>query len=174
MRSRSRSLLLPALAALCYAATAATAGPTTEPVGAPKVAEFGATVSAMQTALASHCSQIETRELDIAKLPVAKHSHTQIDCHGLQHAGGERLAEFVFADDALVFVWVLTNAEEEDALLKALNQHYGPPSHDLDAVVAFTDHRLALRRDKAELLYYGEAVAELYSGWFDSMGEGGQ
>ncbi len=172
MKSYSRYATVLALAVLCWGETEAVAESTTVPVGAPKVAEFGATVSAMQTALTPLCTQIETRELDIAKLPVAKHSHTQIDCTGLQHAGGKRLAEFVFADDALVFVWVLTEAEEEGALLKALKQQFGVPTHELDAVVAFTDHRLALRRDKPELLYYAEEVADVYSGWFDSMAGG--
>ncbi|MCB1607923.1 MAG: hypothetical protein KDI71_13205 [Xanthomonadales bacterium] len=163
---------LMAATVFAHAASAAQSPLTAQAVAAPDVASFGASVSAMERALAPLCDRMETRQLEVDKLPVAQRSHTQIDCDGFSHAGGQRLAEFVFADDALVFVWVLTDAAEEGALLAALKQQYGAPTHDLPGVVAFTDHRLALRRDKAELLYYGAAVAEVYRGWFDSMAGG--
>ncbi|MEO0974675.1 MAG: hypothetical protein AAFX85_16420, partial [Pseudomonadota bacterium] len=106
-------------------------------------------------------------ELEPAALPIARESHVQLDCHSFVHAGGRRLAEFVFADDALVFIWVLTSAEEEPALDAALRTAFGAPSHETPGFFAFVEHRVALRRDKPELLYYGEAVAPMFEAWFD-------
>jgi hypothetical protein len=94
-----------------------------------------------------------------------------VDCQGLFHAGSGRLAEFVFADDSLAFVWVLTTAEEEPKILDALLETYGEPTHDTPLFVAFTDAFVALRRDTPELLYYGEAVAPVYRAWFDQSAD---
>ena len=136
-------------------------------VGPPASARFESSLAAMTAEFDARCQTYDVRELDLASLPIAETSHVQVDCHGFSHAGGERLAEFVFADDSLVFMWVLTSAEEEAALLKALLASYGAPTHDTPLFVAFADDFLALRRDIPELLYYSETVAPLYRGWFD-------
>ena len=165
------ALFLTALALFASPACAtnpATSGPD---VTLPAVIEFGAGVAAMQASLAPFCSSLERREMDVAELPVARLSHTQLDCAGFAHAGGERLAEFVFADDTLVFVWILTTAAEEGALTAALTGEFGVPTHALDGVFAWTDDHVALRRDTPELLYYSEAVAPQYRGWFDQMAQ---
>ncbi len=162
MRNTLLSILL--LAPLVAGATS----PTAPPAGI----EFGATVAAVEAQLAERCERLDRRELDPAKLPIARSSHVQLDCHGFEHAGGRRLAEFVFADDALAFVWVLTDADEEGALHDELTAAFGTPSHETPAFFAYVEHRVALRRDTPELLYYGEAVAPLYEAWFDGkMGQ---
>ena len=141
-------------------------------VAPPAIAEFGQSLTAMTPKFDSACERYEIRELDPASLPIAQNSHVQVDCDGFRHAGSTRLAEFVFADDSLAFIWVLTGAEEEEALLQQLKARYGQPTHDTALFVAFADDNLALRRDIPELLYYAEAVAPLYRGWFDQSASG--
>ncbi len=136
-------------------------------IAPPDIANFGQSFAAMTPHFDRACDRYDVRELDPASLPIAQNSHVQVDCEGFRHAGGTRLAEFVFADDSLAFIWVLTTAEEEAALLKQLKAKYGQPTHDTASFVAFADDNLALRRDIPELLYYSEAVAPLYRGWFD-------
>ncbi len=136
-------------------------------IAPPDSAQFGSSLAAMTNEFATKCERYDVRELDPAQLPIAETSHVQVDCHGFSHAGGKRLAEFVFADDALAFIWVLTTAEEEETLLKQLKATYGQPTHDTPLFVAFADDNLALRRDIPELLYYAAAVAPLYRSWFD-------
>jgi len=143
-------------------------------VARPDAARFGESLDAMAPTFADACDNHEVRGLELAALPIATTSHIQVDCRGFYHAGAERLAEFVFADDSLVFVWVLTSAEEEPALLERLIASYGTPTHDTALFAAFADNNLALRRDIPELLYYSEAVAPLYRGWFDQSAAGGQ
>lgn len=138
-------------------------------VNRPVEFEFGRSVEHMRATLQPVCDTLEIRQLDPADMPIAQNSHTQIDCQGFDHAGKPRLAEFVFADDALAFVWVLTGADEADALRAGLEVEYGVPTHDTAMFTAFADDYVALRHDTPEFLYYGEHIAAMYRGWFDQM-----
>ena len=154
-------ILLPAISPTAIAADLS--------VETPAVFEFGSTVEHMNDRLQSACETIDIRTLDVADMPIAQNCHTQIDCHGFDHAGQLRLAEFVFADDALAFVWVLTGTEEAPVLRQGLEAEFGAPTHDLPMVTAFADHYVALRHDTPEFLYYGAHIAPMYRGWFDQM-----
>lgn len=160
-----------ALTALASTALALAASPAsaTSPLDLPAAIEFGASPAALGDSFDQLCESYQVRQLDPAELPIAQDSHTQVDCHGFDHAGRGRLAEFVFADDSLAFIWILTDASEEGTHLAALRAQYGSPSHDTPVFVAFADHNVALRRDVPEFLYYGEAIAPMYRGWFDQM-----
>ena len=70
----------------------------------------------IQPLLDAACTSVTIRELPLEEMPIAQTSHIQADCTGLDHAGAPRDAEFVFADDALAFVWVLTGAGAADAV----------------------------------------------------------
>ncbi|MBR9824478.1 MAG: hypothetical protein GYB36_01600 [Alphaproteobacteria bacterium] len=140
-----------------------------DPLNLDPAIQFEASLSSLTPAFDRLCDTYDVRTLDPAELPIAQSSHVQIDCHGFDHAGASRLAEFVFADDALAFIWVLTEADEEAAHLARMRERYGAPSHDTPLFVAFTDDRTALRRDIPEFLYYGDHIAPVYQGWFDQM-----
>jgi len=143
---------------------------TAEPdITAPEYFQYGSTVTDMQTVLASVCEELVVRELALEELPFAQSSHTQIDCHGMEFAGRNRHAEFVFADDALAFVWVLTESDEEGRLLNAMTSEYGTPSHATTMFTAFTDHNTALRHDTPEFLFYSPLISAMYRNWFDQM-----
>ena len=162
-----RSLLLPVFAAMTACASA-----QADELGLPENIAFGAGLEAMAPVFEQMCDAHDVRTLDPADLPIAETSHVQVDCRGFEHAGSARLAEFVFADDHLVFVWVLTEAIEEVTHLAAMRDRYGDPTHETSAFVAYADDRIALRRDIPEFLYYGEAVAPMYRAWFDQMAAG--
>jgi hypothetical protein len=149
--------------------TALAANAANAQIQTPDAFQFGSGLDAMQPHFDALCASHDVRTLDPAELPIAETSHVQVDCRGFEHAGGPRLAEFVFADDALAFVWVLTEADEDPALRAQLVAAHGDPSHDTAMFVAFTQANSALRRDIPELLYYGEAVAPMYGAWFDQM-----
>ena len=158
-----RSLLLSALSlAACASAQA-------DDLDLPTDVEFGASLATLTPAFDTLCTTHEVRTLDPADLPIAQTSHIQVDCQGFDHAGANRLAEFVFADDQLAFIWILTEASEESMHLAALTARFGSPTHDTPVFVAWADDDLALRRDTPEFLYFGEAVAPMYRAWFDQM-----
>lgn len=112
------------------------------------------------------CERHTVRELDPSQLPLATNSHVQVDCEGFAYFGGDRLAEFVFADDALTHVWVLVEESELDALQSAFETAFGSPSREAPVFAAFFDVRAAVRRDIPEALYYGEAAAPLFEAFF--------
>lgn len=159
-----RSLLLPAIVFMTGCATA-----QADDLELPANIAFGENLDVMTPVLEDLCANHDVRTLDPADLPIAELSHVQVDCHGFDHAGAARLAEFVFADDRLAFIWILTDASEEAEHLDALHTRYGTPTHDTPAFVAFADDRVALRRDTPEFLYYGEEIAPMYRAWFDQM-----
>ncbi|MEM9533802.1 MAG: hypothetical protein AAGA23_22985 [Pseudomonadota bacterium] len=133
----------------------------------PQLVPFGTSPTDARTLLEPHCRELSVRELDAAELPIAEHRHVQIDCQGLDHAGQARFSEWVFADGALVLVWVLVDAAELPELREALVATLGPPSHETEAFVAFMSSHSALRRDKPELLYFSPEVAAFFAAWFD-------
>lgn len=130
---------------------------------------FGQSESELNPVFETLCERHDLVVLDPAELPIAQSRHEQVNCTGFHHAGRLREAEFVFADGALAFVWVLTEAEEEATHLAAMRASYGAPTHDTALFVAFADHNTALRRDVPEFLYYSDAIAPMYRGWFDQM-----
>lgn len=112
------------------------------------------------------CFSHTVRELDPATMPLAETSHVQVDCEGFDYFGDERLAEFVFADGALIHVWVLVEEGELDALQAEFEALHGAPDREAPVFAAFFGARAAVRRDPPEALYYGEAAAPAYEAFF--------
>jgi hypothetical protein len=112
------------------------------------------------------CETHTVREMNPAEMPLATTSHVQVDCHGYDYFGAGRLAEFVFADGALTHVWVLVEESDLDPLQAAFVDAFGAPDVQAPVFAAFFEQRAAVRRDVPEALYYGEAAAPLFEGFF--------
>ena len=112
------------------------------------------------------CETHTVRELDPAEMPLATTSHIQVDCEGFDYFGSARLAEFVFADGALTHVWVLVEEGDLDPLQAAFEDAFGAPDAEAPVFAAFFEQRAAVRRDVPEALYYSEAAAPLFEGFF--------
>lgn len=151
-----------ALSAICVANATAFA----ESVDRPGVIDFTANVMLMETVLGDYCDKQSTRETE--PFFPGRAGQTQIDCDGFDYFGAPRKAEFVFANDQLIMVWILTTKEDEPALEAALREAYGDPSHVSADFTAFAEHRAALRKDKPEALYYSDEIADDYRKWFDT------
>jgi hypothetical protein len=124
----------------------------------PSSIRFGATVSQMQNVLRRFCKTQVTRRIDPPFLDGVKDRQMQIDCEGYVFRGKPRHAEFVFGDDDLKMVWVMTDPQERHALEKAMRSAYGTPSHVNANYVGFVSSRVALRLDRAEVLFYSQAA----------------
>ncbi len=151
-------------ASLALAVTAAPAAFAEGDVAAPAEAMFGASTAELGVVLDPVCETLALREVDV-QIPGAS-SQSQYDCDGFDWYGAPRRAEFVFADDALALIWILVEPEELDALAADFAAVYGAPDHDTAMFAAFNAHNAAVRREPAEALFYGEAVAEPMQGWF--------
>jgi len=98
-------------------------------------------------------SQYTTRErITPPSLPTQPKRQTQINCYGFNYAGAPRKIEAVFADGKLAMVWILTAKAEEQRISNALTAAYGKPVFTSDAVEAFDNWKVILRKDKPEVL----------------------
>ncbi len=136
----------------------------------PKILRYGATAADMQTAVAGSCKTINTRRIDPPFLPGVKDRQTQIDCEGFEFLGKPRRVELVFRDDSLEMAWVMTTAEEQSSIAKAMTDAVGAPTHRNEKYVAFAENRTALRFDRPEVLLYSEKLAPVVLPWFEKPG----
>lgn len=174
MRARLTSVFVAALA-VAIPLTAPLAAPVAaqasdDPAPLPAPVSFEATSADMMAALAGHCTAIELRTIEDVGLPDAT-TQSQIDCTGFDYAGAPRLAEFVFADDALKLVWILVDAEELEDLTAAFTTHYGAPTHATEFFSAYADNHAGVRYDTPETAFYAASIADAMRGQFDMMVE---
>jgi len=126
----------------------------------PPVIRFGAKVAEIQTALAGSCSTSKLREINPPFLNDVKQKQMQIDCEGFPFLGGARHTEFVFRDDSLEMVWIMTTPVEQESIRAAMHEAYGGESIRNANYEAFVRARAALRVKPAEVLFYSEGVAK--------------
>ena len=136
----------------------------------PDTIRFDERLVDAQQRLDDVCESLTLRQIEPVQIPGVA-VQTQLDCQGLEMAGAERLAEFVYGDGQLYMVWVLVDAEELDGLASSMAQVYGAPSHSSDVFSAFTQHRTALRRDVPEILFYAPVASAQFEGWFSQQSQ---
>ena len=126
----------------------------------PPVIRWGATVAQTRRALGDACISVNTRRIDPPFLDNVHDKQMQIDCEGFSFAGAPRHAEFVFGDDRLKMVWIMTTAAEANALSAALSARFGEITHRNANYIAFEKAQVALRLDKSEVLFYAPELAD--------------
>lgn len=135
----------------------------------PGVIRYGAAVADVEKALTGLCKTINTRRINppftILK-DIVRDKQMQIDCEDFSFFGKPRHAEFVFADDSLEMAWILTDKEDEPAILKAMTDINGEPANRNDKFIAFAAGHTALRIDRSEVLFYSEKLAPGVLSWF--------
>jgi len=170
MRARLTSVFAAALAVTIPLTAPVVAQASDDPAPLPTPVSFEATSADMMTALAGLCTAIELRVIEEVEMPDAT-TQSQIDCTGFDYAGAPRLAEFVFADDALKLVWILVDAEELEGLTTAFTTHYGAPTHTTEFFSAYADDHAGVRYDTPEAAFYAASIADAMRGQFDMMVE---
>lgn len=96
-------------------------------------------------------------------LPNKPASQVQINCVGYEYAGFPRRIEAVFGDDVLEVVWILTGKNEEGRVRRALVEEFGEAEIVNDVWEVFGDQRVALRKDKPEILMISEKMIPYYT-----------
>ncbi len=165
MRKALKHIITTGVAAICITASAHADD------FKPEAIDFTTSLAAMREALPAVCSSITERTIEPIQIPGTRRAQTQIDCTGFSFEGKPRLAEFVFRDDELALVWVLTDKDEEQAIEARMTSLFGAPSHKANSATAFTRAHTALRKDIAEVLFYAPSVAPMFEAWFDQMVE---
>jgi len=137
----------------------------------PTVIKFGETKSNIMMSLDSICKITDDRIITPIQLPTAKKSQSQVDCEKFQYFGKKRKAEFIFADDILDMVWILTLPEEEDTLIAGFTALYGKPTHIKEDVTFFLNNGVAVRNDPHEVLFISDRLKEPYRAFLEDKSD---
>lgn len=146
----------------------AASGESTERIEKPQEIVYGASVEETKSRLEKRCDRMNVRTFDPPKVPLAKISHSQIDCFGFDFMGEPRKAEFVFVDGKLQFTWVMVDADDQERIIAAMRKHYKADGLSNKAAIAFPEHRTAWRFEPPEVLFYSEEVAPAFERMFGS------
>lgn len=130
--------------------------------GLPPELVFGASPAATRSRLEGQCATLVERRLPRPTLASAPDVQVQIDCFGLPYAGFPRKVEAVFGDGRLALVWILTGKAEEARVRAGLIEAYGDVVRSTPAYDHFAGGRVALRKDKPEVLFLSEEEARVH------------
>jgi hypothetical protein len=134
----------------------------------PKAFEFGATFEELEERLRAIARASDREIIEEPWLPTAPERQTQLNLYGIVYAGFFRKAEVVFGDDRLELVWILTGKAEEDRVRDRLVAEHGEPVFVSDDFEAFAGWRVALRKDKPEVLLVSERLAPVFERMYGS------
>jgi hypothetical protein len=123
---------------------------------------FGAALDDVEASLQDRCTLHSVEDIDEAWLETAPAVQRQINCYGYEIAGYPRKLEFVFGDDRLEQMWLLFGPADIDRLRRELTARFGAAIHVDDTYEVFDDWRIALRKDKSEILMGSDALAAIW------------
>jgi hypothetical protein len=128
----------------------------------PDILEFGGDLEQLSPRLKRACPRTDTDVEDSPWLPTGPETQLQINCYEYVYAGFPRKIEAVFGDGRLELAWILTGKGEEGRVREALVAAFGEPVFVSDTVEAFDDWRVALRKDKPEVLMVIDELAPVF------------
>ena len=137
----------------------------------PDVLAFGETLETLLPRFRKSCPRSDRQEIAQPWLPSAPTSQVQINLYGLEYAGFPRKVEAVFGDDVLQLAWILTGAGEEARVRRALVAAFGEPVFVSKTWEAFDGFRVALRKDKPEVLMVADELVPAYRGQIEATGD---
>lgn len=132
----------------------------------PEVLSFGGSLEDLLPGLEDACPYLEEQVIDPPWLPTRPETQIQMNCYGIVYAGFPRKIEAVFGDERLQLAWILTGKGEEDRVRQALIAAFGEPIFVSEAVEAFDGWRVALRKDKPEVLMVIDELAPVFERQF--------
>ena len=133
------------------------------PFHIPAIVAFGASLEDVQAIAAAECALAPTREIADVWLRTEPARQTQIDCFGPIVAGYPRKLELVFGDGQLEQVWLLLGTADVPRLRSLMTARYGAPIHVDAQYEVFDNWRIALRKDRPELLIGSERLAAIWA-----------
>jgi len=128
----------------------------------PASLPLGASIDDVAPLLDAACVATMRRDIADVWLATEPEKQVQIDAYGLSYAGLPRKVEAVFGDGRLELVWILTGRGEEDRLRRKLTAAFGDPVYVDDDIEAFDGWKVALRKDKPEVLFLSERLIPHY------------
>lgn len=131
-------------------------------ISTPQVLQFGKTLQNLRPLFEDNCQGVMVKNIEKIWLESKPAKQTQLNCYGIPYAGFIRKAEAVFGDDKLQLVWILTQKPEESRLRALLTERFGQADYIDENWEAFDDWKVALRKDKPEVLILSDQMARIY------------
>jgi hypothetical protein len=128
----------------------------------PPILDFERTLDEQLPLFEKSCPQLDVGRDERIWLPTQPERQAQVNCFGYEYAGFPRKLEAVYGDGRLDVVWILTGQGEEDRVRQALTAAFGVAISVNENWEAFADGRVALRKDKPEVLMLSESAAPHY------------
>ena len=129
--------------------------------GLPSILQFGASFKALKAELEAQCQPMLIKETK-PWLPNKPEKQLQVNCFNLNYLGFPRKLEFVFGDDQLELVWILSAKEEEGRIRELLVDYFGPASNVTPDWETFKRGEVYLRKDKPEVLAVSASLVSHY------------
>ena len=136
---------------------------TSASVSMPSLLRFGENLEALRVKFEANCAVLAERPVNNPLLSSISELQVQLDCFGVGFAGFPRKIEAVFADGRLELAWILTGKAEEERMRDALIVEYGSPTDTDRQWDVFQSGRVALRKDKPEVLFLSERAGNLFT-----------
>lgn len=133
----------------------------------PDMLAFGGKLDDLRASYETSCPLLAIEGDQRVWLPHKPSSQTQVNCFGFEYAGFPRKIEAVFGDGELEVVWILTGESEEDRVRQALIAAFGEPEFVSKKWELFAGKRVALRKDKPEVLMISEKMLPYYESDFE-------
>jgi hypothetical protein len=137
----------------------------------PAILEFGARLEQLMPRFERACPRLQREEIGQPWLATEPEVQTQINLFGVVYAGFPRKIEAVFGDGELQLAWILTGKAEEARVRAALVEAYGKPEFVSKNWEAFDGFRVALRKDKPEVLMVADELVPVYREQMRADGE---
>jgi len=128
----------------------------------PDLLDFGLSIDELRNNFEAQCPYFLVEDIENVWLPNEPASQTQINCFGFDYAGFPRKIEAVFGDGILEVAWILTGAPEAGRVQRHLVAAFGEPVTVNEKWDVFAGERVALRKDKAEVLMISERMRPYY------------
>ena len=133
----------------------------------PSLLDFDSELSKMRRVFKQQCKQIKEDKIENISLKNKPKEQIQINCFGYSYAGFDRKFEAVFGDGKLQVIWVLTAKPEEQRLRELLIADWGKATLVNEVWEVFDGGKIALRKDKPELLILSDEMIPHYQEWFN-------
>lgn len=128
----------------------------------PEILAFGERLDSLRPGFERACRFVQVDENSRVWLPHAPSVQTQVNCLGFEYAGFHRKVEAVFGDGVLELAWILTGGGEESRVRRALVEEFGEPEAVSEIWEVFHGGRIALRKDKPEVLMLSDRMVPFY------------
>jgi len=127
----------------------------------PPILDFDVSLEHANSRFISSCPLLYSEDSRVW-LPNKPSKQVQVNCFGYEYGGFPRKFEAIYGDGRLEMVWILTGKGEEVRLRQALIAAFGPAEHINDQWEIFARFRVALRKDKPEILLLSEEMVSHY------------